>query len=155
MNVRFYKFRTSCENFTFSSTYISLRVKKKNCIIYRRCNDSVSSNACNKSSLSLDRVRLPLDGSYFFFLLKHFYFTFNNLRLVIFTTIRTASVAVALASAAATTFVCSALVYRKADNNYTGQHLRKMRRSAGSHDRCPMACLQMDGEKKINNIIFS
>lgn len=50
--------------------------------------------------------------------------------------------------------------YRKADNNYTGQYLRKMQRSAGSHDRCPMACLQMDGGgEKINNnnnnIIFS
>lgn len=73
MNVRFYKFRTSCKNFTFSSTYISLREKiKKNCVIYRRRNDSVSSNGCNKSSLSLDRVRLPLNGSYFIFLLKNF-----------------------------------------------------------------------------------
>lgn len=137
----------SFKNFTFSSTYISPRVKKKKIVLF------IVGVMIRYRLTRVIKVPFLSTGCDFrwtdriFFSFKNFYFTFNNLRLVIFNTIRTASIAVALASAAATTFVCIALVYRKAYNNYTGQHLRKMRRSAGSHDRCPMACLQMDGEK--------
>jgi len=85
-----------------------------------------------------------------FFLLNEFfsfYFTFNTLRSLSYTD---------GVDCSGVDDVPPSAVYRKADNNYTGQHLRKMQRSAGSHDRCPMACLQMDGGgEKINNIIFS